>query len=156
MGYLTGRLWNRISKKSASKVSRQMYYGNSFVESDLCNSYAWDTTLLYIQLMGNLNYANQGKGANTSLKNTGKTGDEKCKVFDMAGNLREWTTEYSTETSEGPGGTWYVSSVFRGGSYWSGTASTRACSFDFGDNDEDLTGLGFRVLLYIKSVALDG
>ena len=76
-----------------------MYYGNSFVESDLCNSYAWDTTLLYIQLMGNLNYANQGKGANTSLKNTGKTGDEKCKVFDMAGNLREWTTEYSTETS---------------------------------------------------------
>ena len=78
-------------------VSRQMYYGDNYVESDLCNSYAWDTAIVYIQAMGNDNYANKGDG-NGTLKNTGETGDEKCKIFDMSGNLYEWTTEHSTST----------------------------------------------------------
>ncbi len=44
---------------------------------------------------GNANYANANRGTNTTLKNTGETGDQKCKIFDMAANLSEWTTEYS-------------------------------------------------------------
>ena len=50
--------------------------------------------------MGNENYANANRdtNGNTTLKNTGSTGDEKCKIFDMAGNARELTTEYSTNT----------------------------------------------------------
>ena len=95
MSYTTGTLWNFITQGNASIACRQMYYGNSYIESDLCNSYAWDTAIVYIQAMGNNNYANQTDG-NGTLKNTGDTGDEKCKIFDMASNCVEWTTEYST------------------------------------------------------------
>ena len=50
--------------------------------------------------MGNSNYANAYDG-NGTLHNTGDTtiNDEKCKIFDMASNCYEWTTEYSTHTN---------------------------------------------------------
>ena len=79
-----------------------MYSGNDseaeYVECDLVNSYAWDTAIVYIQAMGNDDYANETCETNGNyeiLKNTGTTGDEKCHIFDMAGNLGEWSTEYS-------------------------------------------------------------
>ena len=72
------------------------------VESDLVNSYAWDTAIVFIQSMNeaNSNYANSGRDetGNTSLMNTGETGDKVCNIFDMAANVGEWTTEYSTST----------------------------------------------------------
>ena len=46
----------------------------------------------------NSNYANK-TGGNGTLKNTGETGDKICNIFDMAANLLEWTTEYSTNTN---------------------------------------------------------
>ena len=100
MSYTAGTLWNYITQGNASKVSRQMYYGNSFLESDLCNSYAWDTAIVYIQAMGNSNYANAYDG-NGTLHNTGDTtrDDQKCHIYDMAGNESEWTTEYSADTA---------------------------------------------------------
>ena len=100
MNYTAGTLWNRIRQGQAALVSQNMYKNDSYVESDLVNSYAWDTAIVYIQAMGNENYANANRdtNGNTTLKNTGSTGDEKCKIFDMAGNAREWTTEYSTNT----------------------------------------------------------
>jgi len=100
MNYTEGNLWNHITQGNASKASRQMYYGNAFVESDLVNSYAWDTVIVYIQAMGNSNYANANRDTtgNTSLLNTGETEDEKCKIFDMAVNCCEWTTEYASYT----------------------------------------------------------
>ena len=50
--------------------------------------------------MGNSNYANANRDTtgNTSLKNTGETGDIVCNIYDMAANTTEWTTEYSTYT----------------------------------------------------------
>ena len=96
MNYTAGTLWNFITQPQAALVSQNMYKNDSYVESDLINSYAWDTAIVYIQAMGNENYANTN--GNTTLKNTGSTGDEKCKIFDMAGNTIEWTTEYSTYT----------------------------------------------------------
>lgn len=94
----TGMLWNCITQGNASMASRQMYYGDRFVQSDLCNSYAWDTAIVYIQAMENDSYANVDADitGNLSLLNTGATGDEKCRIFDMAANTAEWTTEYST------------------------------------------------------------
>ena len=47
--------------------------------------------------MGIANYANKTDG-NGTLKDTGKTGDIACNIYDMAGNTEEWTTEYSTNT----------------------------------------------------------
>ena len=75
-----GSLWNNISQENASKASQNMYYGNSYVESDLVNSYAWDTAIVYVQAMGNSNYANAVDG-NGTLNNTGETRDEKCKIW---------------------------------------------------------------------------
>ena len=100
MNYTTGTLWNYIKQGQAALVSQNMYKNDKYVESDLINSYAWDTAIVYIQEMGNENYANANRDTtgNTSLMNTGSTGDEKCKIFDMAANLSEWTTEYSTFT----------------------------------------------------------
>ena len=100
MNYTEGTLWNFIKQGQAALVSQNMYKNDSYVGSDLINSYAWDTAIVYIQAMGNENYANANRdtNGNTTLKNTGSTGDEKCKIFDMAGNAREWTTEYSTNT----------------------------------------------------------
>ena len=98
MNYKEGTLWNFITQPQAALVSQNMYKNDSYVESDLINSYAWDTAIVYIQAMGNSNYANQTDG-NGTLKNTGSTEDEKCKIFDMAGNLYELTTEYSTNTT---------------------------------------------------------
>ena len=40
-----------IKDGNASLASRQMYYGNSYVQSDLVNSYACDTAIFYIQAM---------------------------------------------------------------------------------------------------------
>ena len=88
-----GDLWNFVKQGEAASACQSLY---TTVNSDLMNSYAWDTAIAYIQAMGNTNYANAGRGNNTTLLNTGTTGDEKCKIFDMAGNEREWTTEYYT------------------------------------------------------------
>ena len=95
MSYKTGTLWNCINQIDASKVAINTYAGNTSVKSDLINSYAWDTAIVYIQEAGNTNYANQ-TSKNSSLANTGTNADEVCKINDMGSNIREWTTEYSS------------------------------------------------------------
>ena len=61
------------------------------LKSDLVNSYAWDTAIVYIQEMTNTNYS---EPIPDSERIELATTDEKCKIFDMA-NISEWTTEYS-------------------------------------------------------------
>ena len=111
-----GSLWNNVTQIDAAKISRNMYdeKDNVGVESDLVNSYAWDTAIVFIQAMGNgnENYANK-TSVNSSLANTGTTGDEVCNIHDMASNCIEWSTEYSTLTGSG----YAFSFVHRGGSY---------------------------------------
>ena len=48
-----GQLWNFITQLNASKVSQNMYANDNSVgvESDLINSYAWDTAIVFIQSM---------------------------------------------------------------------------------------------------------
>ena len=143
MDYTTGTLWNCIRQGQAALVSQNMYKNDKYVESDLINSYAWDTAIVYIQAMGNDNYANQ-KDGNGTLKNTGSTGDEKCKIFDMAGNGQELTTEYSTDSATSPaypctgrGGDCYTSSY-----YTSRRSGICAAIID--------SNISFRPLLYVK------
>ena len=71
-----------------------MYTSNNFT-SDLMNSYAWDTTITFIQnCTDKTNYANQNR-SNTPFSSTGTTNDNPCNIFDMASNVFEWTTETS-------------------------------------------------------------
>ena len=105
-----GQLWNNITQIDAATASRNLYTG---VNSDLINSYAWDTAIVYIQnFSGDTDYSKQNS-SNTSLENTGVNSDEKCKINDMASNAFEWTTEYCTNTRSSSA----CPCTSRGGSY---------------------------------------
>jgi len=105
-----GMLWNYISQINATTASKNLY---STVNSDLINSYAWDTAIVYIQnFSGDTDYSRQNS-LNTSLANTGVNSDEKCKINDMASNAYEWTTEYCTHASSSNAGP----CTYRWGSY---------------------------------------
>ena len=144
MNYTEGNLWNFIRQGQAAIVSQNMYKNDSYIESDLVNSYAWDTAIVYIQAMGNSNYANQTDG-NKSLKNTGETGDKVCKIFDMAGNTAEWTTEYSNGTSSSNVA---HPCIVRGGNYnISGCYTSLRGDINATDSDSYFS---FRPLLYVK------
>ena len=132
-------VWNYIGQPIAATVCRSMY---TDINSDLVNSYAWDTAILYIEKCGtNSNYANKTDG-NGTLKVTGNNSDEQCKISDMAGNVREWTTEtYSQEVRP-----WVV----RGGDY-DDTRTYTAYRYAYGwlDPRYAYDFVGFRPLLYL-------
>ena len=96
------QVWNYVTQNKASKLSRDMYGSEAKVTSDLINSYAWDTAIVFIQKCGTernsstYSYtvgqsststsASQTTGTN-KLKATSKV-DKQCNIFDMAGNCR--------------------------------------------------------------------
>ena len=108
-----GRLWNYITQINAATASRDLYTG---VNSDLINSYAWDTAIVYIQnFSGDTDYSKQdGDSIKHAFANTGTNNDEKCKINDMASNTVEWTTEYCTYTTSD----YAYACTVRGGSYY--------------------------------------
>ena len=106
-------VWRNIKPSDASAVCGEMYTSDNFT-SDLMNSYAWDTAIVYIQSMGNANYANQ-RPTNTSFLYTGTSDDEVCSIYDMAGEVLEWTTEKSSGTQNNIN----FSTVARGGGIYS-------------------------------------
>ena len=128
------QVWNYVTQKKASSLCQSMYTNKPY-DSDLVNSYAWDTAIIFFQEFGNNStYARKGS-VNNSFSNTGTsgtsyTGTEKdviCNVYDMASNCYEWSTE-TYSISDSPctrrGGSWSgagTSTSFRG--YGNGTAS---------------------------------
>ena len=119
MLYTVGTLWNRISQVNASKVAINTYKDSGTeVRSDIMNSYAWDTAIVFIQECGHTNYANQ-KSQNGKLANTGKSNDEVCKINDLASNCKEWTSEYSSYVV----GILHYPHVNRGGYYGSSSCT---------------------------------
>ena len=142
-----GMLWNNVTQLDAAKISRNMYgeSDNVGVESDLVNSYAWDTTIVFIQEMGITNYANK-TSVNSSLANTGTIGDEVCNIHDMASNCWEWSTEYSSSTVSFSSRA--TPCVTRGGYCYDGNlyVDSRFCNQA---PYEDFY-LSFRVSLYVK------
>ena len=131
-----GTLWNYITQIDSATASRNLY---TTVTSDLINSYAWDTAIVYIQnFSGDTDYSMQiGGNINSSLTNTGANGDEVCKINDMASNTREWTTEYSTNANSSNAspctsrGGYYDSSNYctSGRSYYNATGSVKNGTF---------------------------
>ena len=143
-----GSLWNNVTQIDAAKISRNMYNNDSSVgvESDLVNSYAWDTAIVFIQAMGNgnENYANK-ESVNSSRANTGTIGDEVCNIHDMASNYCEWNTEYSTDTYR----SYAYPCVARGGDFdRSGNFTATRNSHLFATLKS--TTISFRPLLYVK------
>ena len=138
-------LWNNISQVQASKISINTYKNNSKgIKSDLMNSYAWDTAIVYIQEAGHTNYSNKiGENVDDTIANTGTGQDEVCKINDLASNISEWTTEYSREMA----GSVSQTCVYRGGNYEDNMCTASRDTWNsmyFG-----YSNIGFRLTLYI-------
>ena len=144
-----------ITQPNAAKAAREMYgevkENNKLVyASDLVNSYAWDTAIIFIQTYsGKTDYASHNEGKTTGkFTATGKNNDKYCNIWDMSGNASEWTTEYSTNSS----GSSFDPCVFRGG----------CCDTDYGIACDYASyrfnlpptcirsAIGLRPLLYVK------
>ena len=86
-------VYNNVTQSQAATLSREMYGETENLTSDLVNSYAWDTALVFIQkCSGDTRYSQQNS-LNTSFSDKGTTNDVKCNIYDMASNCYEWSTE---------------------------------------------------------------
>ena len=132
-------------------------------KTKLVSSYAWDTTIAFIEKTVN-NYgssSSQGNYFNTSVTYKDITDESKpektkaenssllvatgqttpvCNIYDMGGNVFELTTEFSSDT--------YNPSAKRGGNY-----STSFASYPAGSRDHDSgyahVSVGFRLTLFL-------
>ena len=144
-------VYNNITQPDAATVSRGMYSSDSNFESDLMNSYAWDTAIVFLQKFDNrankasLKPYSRQNSLNTSLASQGTNNlevskqDVICNVYDMASNCREWTTEtYSRSNYPCPcrGGYYDDSGYYTSGRLYSYTSTS------YGD-------ISFRSLLYM-------
>ena len=152
-------VYNYIRQPDASAKARTMYEENNYFESDLTNSYAWDTAILFLQEYDNRTYninTNSNYKAKYSrqirlsegLKNTGTNAssitdsnkDKICNVYDMADNCFEWTTETYSDSDfpcVGRGGYYLFSNVYTSDRDSYGTTYANGYS-------------SFRPVLYIK------
>ena len=139
-------VYNYVTQIQAADLSRKMYTDSNF-ESDLVNSYAWDTAIVFLQEFDNRAdktkaYSKQDS-LNSSLASTGTnnstTKDTICNIYDMASNCLEYSTE-TTSSSIYP-------CVTRGGNYLDSSRYTSvrgvyATSFVYDD-------ASFRPVLYL-------
>ena len=138
----TDQVYNFVTQLQAAQLALNMYNSNKFT-SDLMNSYAWDTATLFLQTCGTNEKYSRQNSVNTTLLQTGtntqSTKDVQCNVYDMASNLREWTTE-TFNNSDTP-------CVIRGGFYY---YSDRFTSFRSNNKTSfSIDYYGFRPVLYL-------
>ena len=147
------QVWNYVTQNKASELSRDMYKSEAKVTSDLINSYAWDTAIVFIQKCGTESnsstysytvgqsststIAPQTTGTNI-LSATSKV-DKQCNIFDMAGNCFEWTTETHSDS--------YAPCVSRGGNYSYRNYYTSYRGYSNTSRAESI--FSFRPLLYL-------
>ena len=134
-------IYNNIKQSEAAILARNMYVSNNMIESDLINSFAWDTAILFLQEFGKENYSNEGSfnSASTGLESTG-TIEHQCNVYDMASNAYEWSTETFGHAS--------YPCVFRGGSFRNQNLTSNNRAYESIDMLESF--ITFRPILYIK------
>ena len=147
-------LTNR-TQPNAAKLAREMYgevkENNKLVyASDLVNSYAWDTAIIFIQTYsGKTDYASHNESKTTGkFTATGKNNDKYCNIWDMSGNASEWTTEYSTYSFNSN----FYPCVNRGGYCSTGNGGAGGyTSYSISSNTTGSGGsFGLRPLLYVK------
>ena len=147
------QVWNYVTQNKASEVSRNMYGSEAKVTSDLINSYAWDTAIVFIQKCGtesnSSTYSKTDGQSSTSTREPQTTGtnilkatskvDKQCNIFDMAGNCFEWTTETHSDS--------YAPCVSRGGNYSYSNYYTSYRGYSNTSRAESI--FSFRPLLYL-------
>ena len=144
-------VYNNTTQPNAATVSRGMYSDSNF-ESDLMNSYAWDTAIVFLQKFDNrankasLKPYSRQTSLNGSLASQGTNNlsyaskqDVICNVYDMASNCYEWTTETYSDSS--------FPCTYRGGYY--SNSRNYASSRGFSSTSSSYDNLSFRSLLYM-------
>ena len=144
-------VYNNITQPNAATVSRGMYSSDSNFESDLMNSYAWDTAIVFLQKFDNrankasLKPYSKQNSLNDDLASQGTNNlevskqDVICNVYDMASNCWEWTTEtYSDST---------YPCTLRGGNYYYSGYYTSFRVDNVTSRSDDF--ISFRSLLYM-------
>lgn len=105
-----GKLWNNISQEEALSKSKAMYTSTEFTSSLLTGA-AWDRTLGWLEETGAVNaleivgdsknwgnFYDDTFSNTTGLINTGEYDEtERNHIYDLVGNLCEWTTETTYE-----------------------------------------------------------
>ena len=159
----TSKIYSKYNQKvltdkpqpEAASLAREMYgevkENNELIyASDLVNSYAWDTAIIFIQTYSTETDASSyaSKNKSTSEAYTGKNNDKYCNIWDMSGNVKEWTTEYSTHSYASY---WYPC-VHRGGYYFADRGGAIYYTSYRGNNrtSDCSTSHGLRPLLYVK------
>ena len=103
-------VYNYVTQPQAATLARNMYGEDKKFTSDLINSYAWDTAIVFLQTFDNradktkpysmqnsLNTSLAFQGTN-SLTDLAKQ-DKICNIWDMASNVFEWNTETTSDSS---------------------------------------------------------
>ena len=150
----SGMLWNYINYYDALSASNDMYESGDFTSS-LLSGAAWDRTLSWLEetkavseleILGNNttwgNYNDSNFSNSAGLINSGtKSQTKKNNIYDLAGNLLEWTTEYGAGDSR----------FSRGGNYYSSGVKSPVSMRFFTNYSPDYVdgGIGFRVALYL-------
>ena len=158
--------YNYIKYTDAKKLAEgfSTKQGYTSVKSKLVSSYAWDTAIAFIQKT-NSDYGNSSEEGNydnsptftyTGIADTEKNKQTKANgtdtliptgqttavnnIYDMGGNVNEWTTESCSDTSS--------PCTSRGGSCYGNFANIPAgyrCYF----SDDAYASIGFRCTLYL-------
>ena len=129
-------------------------------KTKLVSSYAWDTTIAFLQKV-NSDYGNSSEEGNykdTTFPYTDITGASQtkasnsqvlvptgqttpvCNIYDMGGNVWEWTTESCSDTS---------SPYARRGGYYDSFFATYPAGFRDGYSDRANDIIGFRLTLFM-------
>lgn len=143
-------VWTNITRTNAITAASNMINTSDGVKSCLITGTAWDTTLQWMVTTSENSASNAGydidstgNGWYSDVSSDSKTTTGKYpinNIYDMAGNLWEWTTENGTNS----GTSCFVA---RGGSYvYSGLSGPAACRL--GNTGGANGAIAFRVVLY--------
>ena len=145
--------WNYVSYTTALEKCTSKYTGKSYTSSLLTGA-AWDRTLGWIYETGNKtemqivgdskdwgNYNDDTFSGTTGLINTGSKEETKANnIYDLAGNVWEWTTEAMLPDYQ----------VFRGGDYnYSASYSPSYTRDGHSPDDTRYRIIGFRPAIYL-------
>ena len=151
--------YNHVTRTQAKSLAEgfktQQNYSQN-IKTKLVSSYAWDTTIEFIQKV-NSDYGNSEEEGNynkttflytdlTGVSQTKESGSSVlvptgqttpvCNIYDMGGNLYEWTTESCSNL---------LSYTFRGGSYHYSDPVGGRNSLE----DDSFYFIGFRITLFM-------